>query len=205
MSTTLLPFGFRPVKSLAGTPWTGAFRKYKIASNETTPIYEGDPVIVIRTSTNIGNLQRCNTTVTATTTTTSGTLTGVLIGCEYTSPVTSQPVILSYYPGAIVASDIYGYVVDDPDMLFLAQADGAITQAKYGCNFAAIQTSVGDTVAKASRLSVQASSYEETATLPFQLMEFVNDPKNAVGDTYTQALYRITTHRLRTALGTDNA
>lgn len=208
MATSLLPFGLRPVKNIAGTPYTGAFRKYKIASNETTPIYNGDPVVVIRTSTNIGNLQRMNTTVAATTVTSSATTSGwagVLVGCEYTDPNSKKPVITSHYPGAIVASDIYGYVCDDPDMLFMAQADGAISQAKLGCNFAVIQNVVGNTVTKNSGLAVQASSFEETATLPLQLVEFYIDPNNAVGDTYTMGLYRINVHRWRTLTGTDNA
>jgi hypothetical protein len=202
MATTLKPYGLRPAYRLGnGSPYSGGFTLMKIASNETTPIFNGDPVKLIASSTNRGHIQRFNTTVAATTVTASGTNVGVFVGCEYTDPVSSKPLQRHYYPGAIVASDIRAFVVDDPDVVFRCQADDTLGALTFGCNASIIQTQVGSTVTGNSGVALDASSIADTSTLPLRIVGFVNDPSNSVGDTYTEVYVRLNTHFHRTATG----
>lgn len=205
MATTMKPYGLRPSHLLGAKPYNGAFTKYRIVSNATTPIFNGDLVKVLNTGTNRGYVERMNATVTATTVTSSGTFVGVFVGCEYTDPVTGQLLQRPYYPGAIVASDIWAFVVDDPDVIFRMQADEALAQSKFGCNYAVIQHQVGSTFTGNSGLALDGSSFEETSTLPLRLMGFVDDPDNPVGTTYPEVYVRINNHFHRTLTGTDNS
>ena len=45
----------------------------------------------------------------------------------------------NYYPGSIVASDITAFVVDDPDAVFLMDADAAFTRADLVSKLFSIQ------------------------------------------------------------------
>ena len=202
MATISAPRGFQPVGNAFNSYTTGGFRKYKIASNETYAIGNGDPVVMLTTGSARGTIQRFNTTVAATTITSSGTFLGVFAGCEYTDPATGQKVFNQYYPGAIVASDIYANVYDDPDQIFSLQADGAVAQTSLGCNFAIIQTAVTNTVTKNSGLQLDASSNAATTTLPVRVVDFDVKPGfNTIGDAYTDVLVRFNNHFHRQLTG----
>lgn len=201
MATSLTPYGLKPVNRLGNAGFNGAFSKIKIYANETTPIHNGDVTQIIASSTGRGHLRRCNTTVTATTVTSSGTFNGVLIGCEYTDPTTSKWLQRHYYPGAINATDVYGFVVDDPFAVFRCIADDTLAATAFGCNGALIQTAVGNTVTGNSGLSFDASSIANTTTLPLRIVGFVNDPRSSVGDTYTEVYVRLNTHFNLSATG----
>jgi len=202
MATISAPRGFQPVGNAFNSYTTGGFRKYKIASNETYAIGNGDPVVMLTTGSTRGTIQRFNTTVAATTVTSSGTFLGVFAGCEYTDPNTGQKVFNHYYPGAIVASDIFATVYDDPDQIFSIQANGAVAQTALGCNFSIIQTAVTNTITKNSGLQVQASSNAATTTLPVRLVDFdVKPGLNSIGDAYTDLLVRFNNHFHRQLTG----
>lgn len=204
MATVLAPFGLRPVKKLGGEPWNHSFNLYKIPSNYTHAIGNGDPVRLLNTGAGRGQIVRFNETTTATTITSSGTFLGVLIGCQYTDPATGQFWTRQHYPGAIVASDIYAMVVDDPDVLFEAQADGQVAQTMMGCNFPLIQTAVTNATTGLSGVSVDASGFEETAALPVRVVDFGTRPGEAINDAFTNVLVRINNHFYRQTTGTDN-
>lgn len=205
MATVQAPFGFRPVRKLGGEAWNGSFTLYRLPSNYTAAIGNGDPVRMLNTGAGRGQIVRFSETTAATTATNSGTWLGVAVGCQYTDPGTGQPVIRQHYPGAIVASDIFIHVVDDPDMLFEIQANGQVAQTMQGCNFGVIQTSVTNATTGNSGVALNASTFEETATLPVRVVDFVNRPGSAVNDAFTDCIVRINTHFHRTATGTDNS
>ena len=46
----------------------------------------------------------------------------------YTDPTTQKPTFRNSYPGSIAASDITAFVVDDPDAVFLMNADALCKQ-----------------------------------------------------------------------------
>lgn len=205
MSSTLAPFGLKPANLLGAQGDAGATRLIAIKQNDSNALFFGDPVVIVASGSGRGYAQRFNTTVTTTTVTSSCTPVGVFVGCRYTDPVTGRPEWKQYYPGSINASDIYAYVVDDPDALFECQADGSITQAMLGCNAAIIQTAANSTATGASGIALQASSVNSTNTLPLRIVDFSTVSGNAVADTYTRVVVRINTHFHRTATGTGNS
>ena len=118
MANVVEKYGLRPYRKLDGTPLVGAQNRYTIASNHTTAIFQGDLVIPLTA----GNIDRH-------TANNSTAVIGVFNGCFYTAPTTSKPPFRNSYPGSIVASDITAFVVDDPDAVFLMDADAAFTRA----------------------------------------------------------------------------
>lgn len=202
MATTQAPFGLRPAYRLGSTvPYTGGFSLIKIFANETTPIFNGDVTQIIASSTGRGHLRRCNTTVTTTTVTNSGTFNGVFMGVQYTDPVSGKWLQRHYYPGAINVSDIYGFVQEDPFMVFRVQADEAVPATGFGTNAALIQTALGSTFSGNSGLSLDGSSIATTSTFPLRIVGFANDPRNSVNDTYTECYVRLNTHFNLSATG----
>lgn len=206
MASTLAPFGLRPADRISGAATTQGFTKYPILSGYAVAIMNGDPVILLHTGAGRGRVNRINGTVTATTITstagTTGTL-GVLVGCEYTDPTSNQFLPRHNYPGSITASDIKAYVVDDPEAVFLIQADDTLTNTAIGCNAALIQTVVGNTTTKNSGLALDASSVADTATLPLRIVGFLEDARNSVGDAYPVVKVRLNIHHHRQTTGTS--
>ena len=150
MATTAAPYGLRPVRSADGKPYAGATSQYLIdPAGEATNLFYGQVVIIgadgyIALATGTGADLTSNSI--------SGTTgvggIGVFVGCEYVNS-SGQTVQAQYYPsGTANGGAIKAYVVDDPNVLFQAQLDGAGAQTIIGTNtfFASAQTtSTGDT------------------------------------------------------------
>lgn len=203
MASTSAPRGFQPVGPAFNGPYSGGTRAYKIASADAYAIGNGDLVSIVSTGSGRGYIQRFNTTVAATTVTASGTFLGALTGCEYTDPNIGQIVRNQYYPGSITASDIYGFIADNPYELFSIQANGAVPQTALGCNFSIIQTAVTNTTTKNSGLQLKYDSLATTTTLPIRLVDFDIKPGyNSIGDSYTDCLVRINNHFHTSLTGT---
>ena len=120
MSNQLEKFGLRPYRKLDGTPLAGAQNRYTIAAGYATAIFQGDLV----QPTTAGNIERH-------TGNTSDAVVGVFNGVFYNDPTTQKPTYGNYYPGSITPTqgDITAFVVDDPDAVFLMDADEAFTRA----------------------------------------------------------------------------
>ena len=91
-----------------------------------------------------------------------------------------------------MASDALAYIVDDPDVIFMAQADGAVTQADLGQNthLAAVQaTGTGDTTNGNSTSAIDATT-NTTNTFAFRIVDFVDSPTSTVGDAFTDCLIK---------------
>jgi hypothetical protein len=96
------------------------------------------------------------------------------------------------WPTGTVASDAQAYIVDDPDVIFMAQADAAVTQADLGQNthLAAVQsTTTGDTTNGNSNTAVDATT-ATTNTFAFRIVDFVDSPTSTVGDAFTDLLIK---------------
>jgi len=187
MATTATPYGLKAVNHIGGTPYAGSTRLLPIASGYATNIYNGSVVAIVAAGTieivtDLGN----NADVFP-----AGVI-GVFVGCTYTDPNLGTVVFRQNWPTGTVADDAQAYIVDDPDVIFMAQADGAVTQADLGqnTNFAAVQsTTTGDTTNGNSNSAV-SSTTAATATIAFRIVDFVDSPTSTVGDAFTDLLIK---------------
>jgi len=183
-------FGLRPYRKLDGTPLVGAQNRYTIASNYGTAIYQGDLV----QPTAAGNIERH-------TANTSDAVVGVFNGCFYTDPTTQKPTYRNYYPGSIAASDITAFVVDDPDAVFLIDADEAFTRANLYANYSVTNTT-GVTQTGLSKVQLDVSATGTAATFVVQAIDISQDPDNSdTGSANANILVRINNHFYRSGTG----
>lgn len=188
MSSTAKPYGLVPINLIGGRPYAGSVRQIKIASGYDTNIFNGSIVSVVAG----GTLEIVTTNGDNSTPFPAGTV-GVFLGCQYTNS-DGQFVHRNYWPADTVASDAVGYIVDDPDCLFMAQADGAVAQADLGQNthLAAVQsTSTGSTLSGKSNTALTATT-GTTATWAFRIVDFVDNVggDSTVGDAYTDLIVK---------------
>ena len=183
-------FGLRPYRKLDGTPLVGAQNRYTIASGHTTAIFQGDMVIPLTS----GNIDRHS----------AGSATailGVFNGCFYTDPTTQKPTYKNYYPGGVAASDITAFVVDDPDAVFLVDADSAFTRADLYTNYSVTNTT-GVTQTGLSKVQLDVSATGTASTFAVQAIDISQDPDNS--DTTVDnanILVRINNHFYRSGTG----
>ena len=190
MANVVEKYGLRPYRKLDGTPLVGAQNRYTIASNHTTAIFQGDLVIPLTA----GNIDRH-------TANNSAAVIGVFNGCFYTDPTTSKPTFSNSYPGGIAASDITAFVVDDPDAVFLMDADAAFTRADLYQNYS-VSTGGGNTTTGISEVQLDVSVSGTNASFVIQAIDISQDPDNS--DTTTanaNVLVRINKHFYRNGTG----
>jgi len=182
MATTATPMGAEPVGTLSASgSFTGKVRHIKIASGYGTGIFYGD-FVKIHTD---GTVQK------ETTTDAAGTpaFVGIFVGCAYTDPSTNQKTFNQQWPASTVASDAVAYVVDDPNVLIQMQADGSLAQTNLGNNIDVAYTA-GSTSIGRSKNAADQSTANTTATLPFRIVDFVDGPNSAVGDSFTDIIMK---------------
>ena len=183
--TVSAPYGLVPVRMVDGSPYNGAVRAYKINSGSTDVIFNGD-VVDLGVDGYIDREAFDD----------DMDYVGVFVGCSYTDP-TYGLTFRNYYPGSITASDITAYVVDDPNVLFkMAVTNGsgvisALGQADVGSNVAGDEgaSANGSTATGRSYGGVDATSSNTTNTLPFRVVEGVEETKNASGN-FTEVLVK---------------
>ncbi len=186
MATTAAPYGLRPIRRSDGMPYAGSTNQYLIdPAGEGTNLFYGQAVIIgadgyIALATGTGADLTSNSI--------SGTsgvgAVGVFVGCEYVNS-SGQRVQAQYYPSGTnsASSAIKAYVIDDPNVLFQAQLDGAGAQTIIGTNtfFAAAQsTSTGNTSTGNSTSALDATV--QTAAAAFRIVAHVSDPSDAYPD-----------------------
>ena len=185
MATTAAPYGLKPVKRADGMPYAGAVSEYLIdPAGEATNLFYGQVVIIgadgyIALATGTG--------ADLTTNSVSGTSgvggIGVFVGCQYVN-AQGQVINAQYYPsGTANGGAIKAYVVDDPNVLFQAQLDGAGAQTVIGTNtfFAAAQTtSTGNTATGNSTSALDATVV--TTAAAFRIVAHVSPASDAYPD-----------------------
>ena len=186
MATTAAPYGLRPIRRSDGMPYAGSTNQFLIdPAGEATNLFYGQAVIIgadgfIALATGTGADLTSNSI--------SGTsgvgAVGVFVGCEYVNS-SGQRVQAQYYPSGTNSNStaIKAYVIDDPNVLFQAQLDGAGAQTIIGTNtfFAAAQsTSTGSTVTGNSTSALDATV--QTAAAAFRIVSHVSDPSDAFPD-----------------------
>tara|TARA_B100000519_G_C14126536_1_gene383115 strand:- start:273 stop:860 length:588 start_codon:yes stop_codon:yes gene_type:complete len=179
MASSATPHGAVPVGSLVSAAYNAKVTHYKIKNAYGTSIFYGDFV-------KWGD-DNPNTTIQKDTGTTAATPIGVFLGCAYTDPTTGQFTPNQYFPASTAADDIVAYVASDPFLIMQMQCDGAADQDDLGKNCAIVQTA-GSTSIGRSKNSVDISTVATTNTLPLKIIDFVDGPDSAVGDSFTDVL-----------------
>jgi hypothetical protein len=184
MATTATPYGLRPVKRTDGMPYAGATSQYLIdPAGEATNLFYGQ-VVIIGADGYIALSTATGADITTNNLGGNGVgAIGVFVGCEYVNS-SGQLVQAQYYPsGTANGGTIKAYVVDDPNVLFQAQLDGAGAQTIIGTNtfFAAAQsTSTGSTTTGNSTSALDATV--QTAAAAFRIVAHVSPASDAFPD-----------------------
>ncbi len=176
-------FGLRPYKTLGGHSWNNQQSRYTIASGYGTAIFQGDLVIPVTA----GNIER-HTAGNAT------PIVGVFNGCFYTDPTTKKPTFSNYYPGSIAASDIVANVIDDPQTLFLIDADATFTRAGLFTNYSVLNVT-GNTATGISKVQLDVSEVSTSFSYALQAVDICQDPNNDdTGSANGNIVVRINNH-----------
>lgn len=163
-------FGLRPLGNLSAT---GAQKQYgyEIADNQAGAIYQGDLVTIVD-----GYVVKFAPA-------THAAALGVFNGCNYIDPTTGKPVWKNYYPGSVNITQgiIQADVIDDPNQLFIIQADEDIVKADIGKNADVVGTG-GSTTTGVSSMELDSSTIADTAALNLKIVGLWNAPGNDFGD-----------------------
>lgn len=198
MASSATPYGLKPVKRADGLPYAGAVTHYKIdPAGVANNIFYGSIVQL----TAAGYVELADGTGKDLTTNNFGGnsigAAGVFVGCEYVDS-NGQTQHSQYYPSG--ALNAVAYIVDDPNVLFQAQLDGASSQADVGTvtGFAAAQnaTTSGNTSTGNSTMAIDATV--QTTAGGLLIMGFVS----ATSDAYPDVLVKFTTGAHRVTMST---
>ena len=188
MANQLEKFGLRPYRKLDGTPLVGAQNRYKIANGSATAIFQGDLVRPLTDGTitrSVGN--------------TSYAVVGVFNGCFYNDPTTQKPTYSNFYPGGITPTQggLTAFVVDDPDAVFLVNADAVFAQANLFGNYS-LSVASGSTTTGISEMQLDVSTQGTAGTFAVQAIDISQDPENDDQTTSNaNVLVRINNHFYR--------
>jgi len=192
MANQLEKFGLRPYRKLDGTPLVGAQNRYTIKAGYGTAIYQGDLVIPVST----GNIERH-------TAGNAAAVVGVFNGVFYNDPTTQKPTYKNYYPGGVTPTqgDITAFVVDDPDAVFLMDADQSFTRADLFKNYS-VTNATGTTATGISQVQLDVSASGTQTTFAVQAIDISQDPDNSdVTVSNANILVRINNHFFRSGTG----
>ena len=155
-------FGLRAIGKVGQNRDNQGLSEYDIAASATA-IYQNDPVEMAATGT---------ITVAAATDTLLGSLNGVF----FTDANTSKPTYANHLNASNTATDIVGFVSDDPYERFEIQSDGATAAADVGLN-ADIVYAAGSSPDYVSKVELDFSD-QKTATAQLRILALSNDIEN---------------------------
>ncbi len=178
MAQSYAPFGLRAVAAL-GTHGNEV-RAYPLPNGANCPdLGKGSPVKLsggVITSVGTGG----------------GPLLGVAAGFAWIDPTTKQPQLKNSIPADTSSAGLYdgsdrptAYVVDNPNALFIIQADASVTAGDLGLNFD-VTASGGDvnSVYGTSQYTLDASTRTSAVGTALKLVGLANIPDNNWGDPF---------------------
>ena len=179
-------FGLRPIGKVGQNRDNQGLSEYDIAASASA-IYFNDPVEILSTGT-IG--------VAAATDALLGSLGGVF----FTDASTSKPTFANHLDASNTATDIKGFVSDDPYERFEIQADGATAAADVGLN-ADIVYAAGSSPDYVSKVELDTSD-QKTATAQFRIIGISKDiENNEAGSANVNLITIINEHQLKGTTG----
>ena len=193
--TVSAPYGLKPINSIDGKPYAGAFRQIPVAVGFGTAIFNGDTVVIDST----GCLVKSTTTNT-------GDIVGVCVGGQYVNS-NGQTVQGQYIPALASTSSnyAYAYVVDDQQALFKVAVVtsgttmGTASRTAVGQNVPLV-LNAGSTVTGDSAFAVTLTGAGTTATIPVRVIDVVPETATAA-DTYVELLVKINLHQYNDTTG----
>ena len=163
-------FGLRALGNLSATGSQKQFG-YNIADNQSGAIFQGQ-LVTLKDGFILAFDPSSHTAAV-----------GVFNGCNYIDPTTGKPTFSNFYPGSvnITQGEIIADVMDDPNQLFLIQADEDIVAADIGKN-ADIVVGSGSTTTGLSVNELDSSTIATTAALNLKIVGLYDSPNNAFGN-----------------------
>ena len=179
-------FGLRPIGKVGQNRDNQGLSEYDIAASASA-IYQNDPVEMAATGT---------ITVAAATDTLLGSLTGVF----FTDASTSKPTFANHLEASNTATDIKGFVSDDPYERFEIQSDDATAAADVGLN-ADIVYAAGSSPNYVSKVELDHSDLK-TATAQLRVLGISKDiENNEAGSANVNLVVMINEHFLKGTTG----
>tara|TARA_R100001143_G_scaffold33972_1_gene32252 strand:+ start:23 stop:601 length:579 start_codon:yes stop_codon:yes gene_type:complete len=167
MANVASTYGLKPVRKIDGSPFINAQNRYRIASNETVAIFQGDAVQAAATGTIVRH-----------TAANGERIVGVFNGCFYTDPTTSKPTWKNYYPGSIVASDIMAFVIDDPSVVYKIDVNNSLDTTFIFANYD-VTGVTGSTTTGISKVQLDRSTVALKTTQAVRIIDVSQDPDNS--------------------------
>ena len=179
-------FGLRPIGKVGQNRDNQGLSEYDIAASATA-IFQNDPVEMAATGT---------ITVAAATDTLLGSLTGVF----FTDASTSKPTFANHLKASNTATDIKGFVSDDPYERFEIQSDDATAAADVGLNADIVYAS-GASPNFVSKVELDHSDLK-TATAQLRVLGISKDiENNEAGSANVNLVVMINEHFLKGTTG----
>ena len=178
-------FGLKPIGKVGQNRDAQGLSEYSIAANATA-IYQNDPVEMLNTGT-VG--------VAAATDVLLGSLNGVF----FTDATTSKPTYANHLKASNTATDIVGFISDDPYERFEVQSAGTVAQTNIG-NCADISYSAGSSPNYVSKTEISGTMAAGAAQL--KIMGVSKDPdNNELGSANANVVVTINEHFLKQTAG----
>ena len=179
-------FGLKPIGKVGQNRDNQGLSEYDIAASASAIFFQ-DPVEMAATGT---------ITVAAA----SDTLLGSLTGVFFTDASTEKPTFANHLNASNTATDIKGFVADDPYERFEVQADGATAAADVGLNADIVYAS-GSSPDFISKVELQTSD-QKTGTAQLRILGISKDPdNNTAGSANVNLVVMINEHFLKGTTG----
>ena len=186
------PYGLKPINLIGGQVFAGSTRMYPIQYNYATDIFYGDFVVLSR-----GYITRAAVS----TGTGSNQVTGIFLGCSFTSPTTKQKIFSQFWSGvpSSAAGDAVAYICDDPDTVFKGVVCSATTvlasgaRALVGTNLSMINNATGvRRTGNSSNAILAPTATPVTSILPVRCVGVVEDTATSITATGSSSSTTIT-------------
>ena len=178
-------FGLKPIGKVGQNRDAGGLSEYDIAASATA-IYFNDPVEMLATGT-IGVAAA------------GDALLGSLTGVFFTDASTSKPTFANHLEASNTATDIKGFVSDDPYQRFEIQSAGTVAQTNIG-NCADIVYAAGSSPNYVSGVEISGTMAATTAQL--KIIGVSKDPENdELGSANANVIVNINEHFLKQTAG----
>ena len=180
MANTNGAWGLRPISKVgsnSNSTGVSGYTMYEVASDNSTAIYQGSPVIPLAT----GYISLVGAAAGG-----SVGILGAFMGCKYVASTTGKPTWSNYWPGSGADSNhpVEAFVADDPMQLFAIATDAtwtnkATARAAVFANAAFASGTSGSTTTGMSSATLGVSTINTTNTLNLRIMGWEDYPLNA--------------------------